>query len=161
MGLLDFLRTSPSYNANRVFVRRWLLRVQFPDLDELEELPFADLDIDYDLREPSDPDDDEDGDEEAVVSNPPPQIFPGLDSRRMSGQFDYSQATIQFSPWDNPFEFTSTQPLYNATYDANPAKIQADGSYSRVLPFVQTSVFHIPGIEEESPSEEESSDEEG
>jgi hypothetical protein len=164
MGLLDFLRTSPSYHANRVVVKRWLLQVQSPDFDQLEELPFADLDIDYDLRESSDSDDD-DEEEEVEVPNQPSQNFPGLAARRMSGKFDYSGSSVQYSTWDNPFELASEQTPYNATYDANPGKIRTDGPYSRALPVVHTTIFHIPGIEEESlsedVSEDESSDEEG
>ena len=161
MGLLDFLQTSPSYHANRIRVKRWLLTVQFPEPEELEELPFADLNLDYDLVDGSSDSDDQTSDED---EEPQPSISVRLDfSAQVLGmpKFDYSTLDIAYSTWQDPFTqptSDSPPPQYNATYTETPVTGRSDLTYKRPLPAIQNTIFNHPGIQEEPPSDEDLSD---
>jgi hypothetical protein len=149
MGLLDIFLPDQSYNAKRALVKRWLLKVEAPDFDNLEELPFEGPDL-SDTGSESDQQDTESEPEQT-------SIFPRPFSIVMT-DFDFSKYQVAYSTWQDPFAQQPSSPT-GFQYSKAPVRSGGDGQYRRPLVPVKTSLFHHPGVVEESPSE--SSDNEG
>jgi hypothetical protein len=132
MGVFDFLRRHPSYNAKRAYVRRWLDTVEFPDPDDL---PFSDIDSDSDESE----------DDFAGF------LFVGM------RKFDYSQHTVAYSQWQDPF--ATGQAAYKATYSNNVNRGTGNPNYKRVLlPVQEPPRFTIPNQEEDDSDDSDDTD---
>lgn len=147
MGLLDLLLPDQGYHAKRLLVKRWLLKVELPDFENLEELPF---------EGPNLSDSDSDGDQHHDQSEyefEPLSVFPNQFTLVMNN-FDYSGHAVTYSKWQDPFGQASAPEPQSFQYSTAPIRSAGDGDYRRPLVPVQSSIFQIPGVVEESASEE-------